>query len=163
MKITTEQLRALQEAESRRTKTSRAAGDEFGALLTRQLDAEQPQGAAGLENAAPLASNLRTVPLAGIMEESALSEGQSVEEAMVGQMETMFGSVERYAGELARNDRADLRRAYGLLEEVGGQMAEFKSRFPNADAEQPGLAAMVNELDALVVTETFKFNRGDYA
>lgn len=162
MKITTEQLRALQEAESRRTKTSKAGGDEFGALLTRQLDAEQPQGAAGPENAAPLASSLRTVPLAGIMEESALSEA-TVEEAMVGQMETMFGSVERYAGELARNDRADLRRAYGLLEEVGGQMAEFKSRFPNASAEQPGLAAMVNELDTLVVTETFKFNRGDYA
>ena len=113
MKITTEQLRALQEAESRRTRTSKAGGDEFGALLTRQLDAEQPQGAAGPENAAPLASSLRTVPLAGIMEESALSEA-TVEEAMVGQMETMFGSVERYAGELARNDRADLRRAYGL-------------------------------------------------
>ena len=161
MKITNEQLRALQEAEGRRLKTSKA-GDEFGALFTRQLDAEQPQGSAALDNAAPLTSGLRSVPLAGIMDESALSDSQSEEREAAGQMENMFGSLERYADELARNNKADLRRAYGMLEDMSNQIAGFKSRFPNAGAEQPELAAMVNELDVLVTAETFKFNRGDY-
>ena len=161
MKITNEQLRALQEAEGRRVKTPQT-GDEFGALFTRQLDAEQPQGSSALDNASALTPGLRSVPLAGIMDDSALSDSQSEAREAAGQMENMFGALERYADELGRNDKADLRRAYGMLEDMGNQIAGFKSRFPNAGADQPELAAMVNELDALVTTETFKFNRGDY-
>ncbi|MDL2216562.1 hypothetical protein LJB81_02370, partial [Desulfovibrio sp. OttesenSCG-928-M14] len=57
----------------------------------------------------------------------------------------------------------DLRQAYGLLQSMGQQVTDFKARFPNAAQEQPELAAMLNEVDVLFTTETFKFNRGDYA
>lgn len=161
MKITNEQLRALQEAESRRTRTARA-GDEFGALFTRQLDAGQSQAAATSEGAAALAPGLRSVPLAGLMEQPALSGAQTDAQEAAGRMETMFGSLERYAGELARDNGADLRRAYGMLEDMSKQIAGFKARFPDASAEQPEMAALVTEFDVLVTAETFKFNRGDY-
>ncbi len=162
MKISNEQLRALQDAEARRVKTNKNTG-EFGALFTRQLDAEQPQGAAGLENAAAPAPGLRSMSLSGLLEDSASDSALTTVEEAAGQMENMFSTFESYADELALDDKANLRQAYGLLEKMNGQIAEFKSRFPNAGNEQPELATMLNELDVLVTTETFKFNRGDYA
>ena len=162
MKISNEQLRALQDAEARRTKTGKPS-EEFGALFTRQLDAEQPQGAAALENSAALAPGLLSMPISGLVEDSAQTAAPTAAQEAAGRMETMFTTFESYADELALDGKADLRGAYALLENMSAQISEFKTRFPNAGSEQPELAAMLNELDVLVTTETFKFNRGDYA
>lgn len=160
MKISNEQLRALQDAEARRVKANRPS-DGFSALLTRQLDVEQPQGATALEGASSVAPGVLSMPLSDIMEGASSSALTTAEEA-AGQMESMFSTFESYADELALDDKANLRSAYALLEKMNGQIAEFKTRFPNTGAEQPELAAMLNELDVLVTSETFKFNRGDY-
>lgn len=161
MKISNEQLRALQDAEARRVKTGKPS-EEFGALFTRQLDAEQPQGAAALENGAALAPGLRPMPVSGLAEDSAQASTLTAAQEAAGKMESMFDTFESYAGELALNDKTNLRGAYALLENMNSQIAEFKTRFPNAGSEQPEVASMLNELDVLVTAETFKFNRGDY-
>lgn len=156
MKISTEQLRALQEIEVNKAKEHKASGD-FGELLTRQLDAGQ-QPAALEHAAAPQPAVL--LPLSGVTEDSALSSAPFEEAATM--MDGMFNTLEQYAGQLAQAENPDMRAAYATLENMRGQIADFKSRYPNAAEEQPGLAAMVNELDVLATTEVFKFNRGDY-
>jgi hypothetical protein len=161
MKIHSEQLRALQDAEARRIKPHKT-DEEFSALLTRQLDPDLIQASAAPEHTAAPATGLRSLPLAGLAENSALACAETAVEQASGHMEKLLGSFERYTRELALDERADLRQAYGLLEDMNGRIAEFSSRFPDLSAEQPALAAIINELDVLVSTETFKFNRGDY-
>ena len=159
MKIHNEQMRALQEVEAHRTKSGKAS-QEFGVLLNRQLDAGPSTVAP--ENTAALAPGFLSMPLAGILEDSALPGAQQAKDPS-SRMENIFAVAERYADQLALNDKTNLREAYSLLESMSSQIAEFKSRFPNMREEQPALAAMLNEVDVLAVTETFKFNRGDYS
>lgn len=160
MKITTEQLRALQENEARRTQQPQAAGD-FSDLLTRQLgsDSSAPAlDAAGLDR--PLAPPAVLSP--NLVQLSADAEATALSEEAGTRMESMFDTLENYAGEMARNDGADMRSAYATLQQMSSQIAEFKDRFPNAATEQPEMSSMLNELDVLTTTEIFKFNRGDY-
>jgi hypothetical protein len=58
--------------------------------------------------------------------------------------------------------RANLREAYSVLEQISQAVSELKQDVPKFAATNPSLESMVNELEVLTVTETFKFNRGDY-
>ena len=160
MKITSEQLRALQELEAKKSTTSKAGGD-FSELLTRQLDERGQSAPVMPEKATASVQGLATISLSG-MAQSAESSAQLHSEEAATQMDGMVTTFERYANQMARNEGADLREAYALLESMSGQIAGFKSQFPNAGEEMPELASMLNELDVLATTETFKFNRGDY-
>ena len=160
MKITSEQLRALQEREAKRTKGPQS-GDGFTEVLTRQLDESGQSAPVMPENAPVVTQGLATISLSGTTEKTGSSAASHSEEA-ANQMDGMVTTFEQYASQMARNEGADLREAYSLLENMSGQIAGFKSRFPNAGEEMPELAAMLNEIDVLATTETFKFNRGDY-
>lgn len=160
MKITSEQLRALQELEAKRTALPKTGGD-FSELLTRQLEQNGQSAPVMPEKAPAPTQGLATISLSG-MAQSAESSAPIHSEEAANQMDGMVTTFERYANQMARNENADLREAYALLESMNGQIAGFKSQFPNAGEEMPELAAMLNELDVLATTETFKFNRGDY-
>ncbi len=77
-------------------------------------------------------------------------------------MESLFAGMDDYAAMLGSGEAAALRDAYSLLENMTGDIASFRAAYPNMETEQPELASLVNELEVLTVTETFKFNRGDY-
>ncbi|MDL2317417.1 hypothetical protein LJC59_10190 [Desulfovibrio sp. OttesenSCG-928-A18] len=165
MKITREQLQALQENQPQRAANKSAAG-EFGELLARHLEA----GANGAAATASLldASGLRqTVPVLadGISFASEVQAGEQgaglVAEAAAA-MEGIFGSLEQYAAQLSRDKGANLREADALLRDVDGQIAQFRSRFGAMAAEQPALSGLITEAEVLSTTERFKFNRGDY-
>lgn len=161
MKISSEQLRILQEQEALRGKSAKAgAGAGFSDVLTRQLDSA---GAGGPAPAGPLAT---MGPVAAPLSLSGVQNGQVQAEPAFQEaaqrLEGMFSAMENYAAQIGSGNDTDLRGAYALLEDMSGQVANFKSRFPNAASEQPALAALLNEVDVLATTETFKFNRGDY-
>ncbi len=172
MKIRNDQMRALMEAELQRDKTQKVS-EEFTGILTRELEAKNAQANSAPSDFAPLAPgagiNLNQLytesrieaqnPLAA---SAPLSNIQPPSEEAAAYMEGMFSTLEDYAQQLARNDKADLREAYALLENVNSQLGQFKTRFPGMREEDPAMAAMINELDVLTATETFKFNRGDY-
>ncbi|MDR0339504.1 MAG: hypothetical protein LBH65_04430 [Desulfovibrio sp.] len=159
MKISNEQIRALQEQDLLRAKTDKAGGD-FSELFTRQLG-ESGAGAASAPSglSAPALLNA-PMPRNGLLEDSATPLPSLFEEA-AGQMEGMFATLERYAGQIA-GVGDDLREAFSSLEDMSAQIADFKERYPGMGTEQPALAAMLNEIDVLATTERFKFNRGDY-
>ena len=159
MKIGTEQLHALQEKELRRARQP-ASSEGFGDLFTRQLETERSLAPAETEDLAssPLAKAISLGDLPDAP--AATSASGSAEAALL--MEGMFSTVEQYAGRLARGNTADLKSAYGLLQDLGGQIENFANRYPAAEKELPELSAMLNDLAVLTATETFKVNRGDY-
>ncbi len=165
MKISNEQIRALQQANEARRNTQ-AGQKGFDALLNSRLGAEQAQGVAPAMDSllAPMQGGF-PVNLAEALEgtDATASLGLTgASEEMANQMEGMFDSFDQYAAELASNDKSALRKAYSLLEDMTGRIASLRSAFPDMKAQQPELDAMVNELEVLTTTETFKFNRGDY-
>lgn len=160
MKITNEQLRALQESEARRAKSSNMPG-EFNDILIRQLEKEEPGAQAVQAGALATTQGIASFSLAEAAEVTPASATPGSREASQ-HMDGMVSTFERYANELAQDGGADLREAYALLESMNAQIAEFKERFPDADRNMPELGSMLNELDVLAATETFKFNRGDY-
>ncbi len=164
MKISNEQIRALQqEMESRRTTQARDASG-FDALLTRQLDAGKAQGVAPATDTRLAAPQGGPAPLADALEGIAAAGGnaEGIVDSIAARMEGMFSGMEEYAALLASSQEGALRGAYGLLENMTGEITALRAAFPDMEAAHPELAAMVNELDVLATTETFKFNRGDY-
>lgn len=166
MKINTEILRALQENEVRQKSGTPAEG--FDTLLAEQLGSGQAQGVTpGMDaqrsvlygNALPVSLD----PLAGnaeTIDPSSLLEAPGREAAT--RMQGLLDGFDAYAAQIASNNETALRDAYSLLEGMTGQIAAMRADFPEMDRNDPAMSAMVNELETLAVTETFKFNRGDY-
>jgi hypothetical protein len=160
MKISNEQLRIMQENELRKAQQQGRPSGEFGDIFARQLGQGQAQSAV-LPTGVPLVSAQAALQLSGVEPAAAIRGTLSSNEAAT-RMDGMFTSFERYAEQIAQGETGSLREAYNLLQDVGGQIAGFKAEFPNAGTDMPELAALLNELDVLMTTETFKFNRGDY-
>ena len=160
MKISNEQLQALQETEARRKPS--AAQDGFESLLAQQMDTKTAQGLASTLD--PQALMRGTMPVSLTGETGAAASGllQGTAAEMTMRMDGLFNGMESYALQLASDNPTALRGAYSQLEQPNTELASFRSAFPDLEAEQPELAAMMNELEAVAVTETFKFNRGDY-
>lgn len=170
MKIRNDQLHALQEAESQRAKTRKSA-DGFDELLGQELAANTAQGGPGTAISSPQAGltgpfsiqNPALLEMQAVLAPGAMqSTGLGVVQEASQEMESMFSTLENYANQLALDEKADMRGAYSMLENVSSKISELRSRYPNMEKEQPGLSALVDELDVLALTETYKFNRGDY-
>lgn len=160
MKISNEQLQALQETEARRKPS--AAQDGFESLLAQQMDTKTAQGLASTLDPQTLMRGSMPVSLTEETGAAAFELLQGTAAEMATRMDGLLNGMDNYALQLASNDPAALRGAYSQLEQVNAEIASFRSTFPDMDTAQPGLAAMMNELEAVAVAETFKFNRGDY-
>ncbi|MDR2161702.1 MAG: hypothetical protein LBO77_06155 [Desulfovibrio sp.] len=155
MKIHTEQLNAPLENDSRRAAVRPPEG--FEALLARQMSVGEAAPAANAE-----APSRVLAPPAPAGESALVSPAGGQEAQIARRMEDLFSGMEDYAGRLASDAPDALRGAYGRLEGLAGGIASLKGAFPDMEREQPELAALVKELEVLTVSETFKFNRGDY-
>jgi hypothetical protein len=159
MKIQTEQLRALQNTETQR-KAARSAED-FAALLDQRIAAEKSRESAPAGGANVSARGLAPVSLPAMAASPApADQGAALE--IASRLENLFTGMEDYAQQLASDSPGSLRGAYTLLEGATGGIAALKSAYPDLERGQPALAALVNELEILSLSETFKFNRGDY-
>lgn len=171
MKIRNEQLQHMQESEVQRGKTQKTA-EGFDDLFSRHLEANSAQAAA---SGAAISSSLPglTGPLsiqnpallelqAALAPGSMQATGMGILQDTSNEMDSMLSTLENYTSQLASDGKADLRGAYSMLENVSGKINELKERYPDMAKEHPELASLVNELDVLTVTETYKFNRGDY-
>lgn len=156
MKITREQLQALQEQEKTRTRQSKQAGV-FGDMFAKELQTGKEQGAQPLEALAAQAAGTVLPPLVNA---AAGPDVSTEEQEAATRVNDMCDTLEQYAGQMARDAKADLRAAHGLLENVSGQIAAFKERF--GGAANPQVAGILNEIEVIATTERFKFNRGDY-
>lgn len=164
MKITNEQLLALQQNEPLRKESNVAEG--FESLLADKLGSAQTQG---ITSQAGIASGIVTgnmlTATQDLSREAALARTDIAAMQMQNvamSIDSAFSAMEKYADEIGSSEEDSLKKAYGLLEGMSNQVSGLRSAYPNMEKTHPELATMVNELDVMTTTEMFKFNRGDY-
>ncbi|EPR44659.1 hypothetical protein dsx2_1287 [Desulfovibrio sp. X2] len=157
MKITNDPVSAVeqQQAEQKTQRANQGSGS-FGDLLAQELSGEtvSTQDAAATP---PLGINPLLLASAPAVEQT------QAEPQVMESLDNIMSDWEDYAGKLdANSDGSELKEAYSKLEHIGGEIERLKAENPNMAETNPGLKSVVDEMEILNVTETYKFNRGDY-
>lgn len=152
MKITPDQLAALQ---SQQKKTSQSnQGEGFMRLLAQEMQSgDTAQGAKAVFPATPQPG------IGQILQASMLHT--STERTIMDKMDALLTKWENYSQSLA-TPQHNLREGYRMLDDIRSQIREVKGDATAMAAGGQSLERMIEELDILTVTEEFKFNRGDY-
>lgn len=161
MKITNDQVGAVEQQEAERTarKASEKCGM-FGDLLARELDAVRQDGGAARTQGAGV-KPLGTSPLLHM--NAPVAPNQQAERTIMDNLERLLGEWEEYAQRLETpGEEAGLKDAYAVLARIGGEVERIKTENPDLASRNPELKSLVDEMEILSVTETIKFNRGDY-
>ena len=149
MKIRPDQIEGVQPEQTQRKNKTQQSGQAFGDILNQEVAKETP-AAQGV--APPPIVN----PLLNVQATAATRSGGN--EAAVGQVESILDEWDSYAAALA-DPESGLKTAYGTLDRIADDVAALKEDQPDLD---PGLKAIVDDLETLAATEQYKFNRGDY-
>jgi len=158
MKVTNDQVSAVEQQQQAERVNQRETegGVEFGELLAREMD-EGSVSAQGVGGPRPLGLN----PL--LMAQVPAVEKPQAEQKVMESLDSLLSDWEEYAGQLEdQADSLDLKDAYKKLSRIGGEIERLKAENPDLAQKNPGLKSLVDDLEVLSVTETFKFNRGDY-
>lgn len=158
MKISNDQVSAVEQQQraERASQGETQGGVAFGELLAREMD-EGSVSALGVGGPRPLGVN----PL--LMAQVPAVEKPQAEQKVMESLDSLLNDWEEYAGQLeSQGESMDLKDAYKRLSRIGGEIERLKAENPDMGQKNPGLKSIVDELEVLSVTETFKFNRGDY-
>ena len=161
MKISNEQLQALQQITETKGKP-KATGGVFDALFSQELAETLKAGeSTAAQGVRPAQSVLP--PMAAAPGRTGLEAAEiAVLETVTCGIETMLGNLDEYADALANPQGADLRKAYTLLQNLGKDLEELRQNAPDLAARHAGLAALMDEVSIIARAETVKMNRGDY-
>ncbi len=163
MKITNDQyLEALKQQEQSRAKKTQPGAD-FGEMLSREVDKSSGSGAQPLAAPPPGAKAYGAAALFNVEGVAPVTNQNSSERDVMNAIDSLLSKWENYAENLAAPGAAQgLRQAYGVLEDISGQVSSLKKANPGMDQAHPDLKSMLDEIEIMTVTEKFKFNRGDY-
>lgn len=152
MKITPEQLAALQQQQKKTAQP--ASGTGFAQALTQEMHSGSP---VQTTSNAPLA--MPHVGLDQLLQTTMVP--QPAEQTVMEKMDTLFSKWENYSQTLGAT-QGNLRQGYHLLNELRQSIQDVKSEFGASSTSAPELRTLIEELEILATTEEFKFNRGDY-
>lgn len=157
MKISPEQIEALQKQQQQSNKAKKVDGAAFGEFLNQEVQ----QGGAQKTATAPPVPGLQAMnPLLQVQQTAPIQTAQVSEGEFVDKVEELFGKLEDYAAQLGSED--GLKQAYSTLEGIQGGVESLKQNWPGVNSENPELGSIVSELEVMAATEQIKFNRGDY-
>ncbi len=98
------------------------------------------------------------------MQDKSTLNGSDAEENIVEQIvtgiDTTLSEMESYFQSLQGS--SNLKQAWTNLENVSKQTGQMQDAYAQLTQKNASLASMLNNLEAMAVTETYKFNRGDY-
>lgn len=152
MKITPEQLAALQLQEKNTART--LSGEGFARTLAQELNS----GTLAQQETTPSVA----VPVAGLDQTlNAAILHKPSEQTVMNKMDTLLTQWEKYSQALGMSD-GSLREGFGLLTAIRQNIQAVKEDLNSNPNVGEKLQTMVAELDILTTTEEFKFNRGDY-
>lgn len=152
MKITPEQLAALQLQQKNTTRTASDTG--FAEVLTQQMDSET-----SAQSSMAAASAVPMVGLDQALQTAMLNT--TTEQTVMDKMENLLSKWENYSQALG-SDQNSLRDGYGLLADIRQSVQDVKDTAAQGASMSPELLSVLDELDILSTTEEIKFNRGDY-
>lgn len=168
MSIKIEQLNAMlaqQELYSKVPKTN--ADVDFESTLAKELGLSKNENSLGSQQLLPNSkvdtSGQLLAASADIYSAEQIKNANAEQNTMT-QTAEVLSKWDSYANEISKSKgKANLQEAYGYLQGLDGQINALKQSSKGLLDKSPGLANIIEEIDVMRVTETFKFNRGDYA
>ena len=167
MNIRSDYLEALRRQEEQRvSKTGRNATDAFGKMFTEEMSLAgssegslpvPPPGAGRLDPL--LLGTLDAMDGATPASVATPLDEQAVLQSLGEQTAGLLDNWEAYTQTLGSGSGRD---AWNLLAGMGEPLRQLRGELNQLGPNKAGLDAVVNELEVLTATETFKFNRGDY-
>jgi hypothetical protein len=165
MKIHPDQLEGIRSDQTTRTDRGTQTGTAFGDILSQEV-AETQSGTQTAKSIASLPSpgGLDALSaLFGMQSVEATTPATKAETAIMDTVESVLDKWDQYAQNLqGASGEANLKQAYGVLEDIDGTVQQIKSDNPDLAEKYPALQGMVSDLEAMTVTERIKLNRGDY-
>jgi len=168
MSIKIEQLNAmLGQQELHKTNSKTSTSLDFKSTLAEELGLSLSDTSQKTQQSS-LNSKVNTLDLLLSTQSDVYSEEQANHDNAlqntISQTSTALNTWDAYVNELGKSDgRTDLREAYSHLQGLDGQINALKQNAQGILNKSPSLAGIIEELDVMRVTETYKFNRGDYA
>ncbi len=156
MKITSDQLAALQQEQKNTAQTK--AGEGFAQILSQEMQSDSTTSSGALSGTVPMAGLGQTLQAAMLLNPT--SQTTQTEQTVMEKMDSLLSQWENYSQAIGSSD-GSLKEGYHLLADIRQNIQEVKSSLSQTTAT-PGISDMVEELDILATTEEFKFNRGDY-
>ncbi len=166
MKINSEIERVLHAEQAKFTKpksveNSSSFDDVLQGALQQSAIANQNQAAMSV-NLAPT-SSLQAGSKVDVKNEN-LGENsthQSEVRAIINHLEHSMNGFNTYANSIAQA-QPDLKQAWNNLNAFNQSVSELRQNYSNLPQQNSSLDSMINDLEIMSVTETYKFNRGDY-
>jgi len=163
MKIHPDQLEGVRPDSLSQTNRVKPTSTAFGDLLTQEV---AKSGTDSTKTSAPLPppGGLGSLnALVGVSTVQSVAPAQQGEKAIMEKVESLLDKWDQYAQNLQGDaGQVDLKKAYGVLQDIDGTVQQIKGENPNLAEQSPALQGVVSELEVLAVTERIKFNRGDY-
>lgn len=163
MKIHPDQLKALEQEQSKSGK-SQKADKGFGDMLAKEMGKAE-EGAKAHKAAAVPPPGAGLLPGQVLAAQAAAGTGESTESGrqVMESLENLMSDWESYAARLESSTGSpNLRQAEGMLGRIESGVEEIRKQMPEGGSGNSELDAFVNEVEVLAVTERIKFNRGDY-
>lgn len=170
MKINSELERILlaqqQQAQTAKTKSA----DSSTAFEDILQGAIQKQDATRLDEEISLASLDRSPQNMRIEEEDierlqASDENTSTtsRQALLNEIENSLSSLDMYTRSVQNQASFNLKQAWQGLTAFNQSVNDLRQNYASLSEQDSSLDAMINDLEIMAVTETYKFNRGDYS
>lgn len=84
--------------------------------------------------------------------------------ALMADIENSLSSLDMYTQSVqSQNASFDLKRAWQGLTAFNQSVNDLRQNYASLSEQDSSLDAMINDLEIMAVTETYKFNRGDYS
>lgn len=164
MKITPEQLAALQREAQKQQSGQTESLEDFQKMLDQEVNKSSGAlGTTGSQQAGKVPSLdinslhtlIQTSGTSGILEQQ--TSGQQIME----QVDELLDKWENYAQQLQQPDQG-LKKGYQTLEEIDSAVKLLQENMPESGTNNEQIKPLLNELEIMAVTEKIKFNRGDY-
>lgn len=171
MNIITEQLESLrlpkdasQPGRAGQTSQSGSLPGSFDSILTSQLgsDTAREPVSSILAEKAGQAGLIARMLLGDTGGDGAQDSETALFDAAFAQASGTLDLFDSYALSIGNGGNADLRQSYSLLEGIDSQVRALRQSTTALRGKNQDFDTLLNNLEAMAVTEKFKFNRGDY-
>ncbi len=162
-------LRAQQQQQSQTVKTKSANSTAFEDILQSAM---QEPDATRLDEGISLA-NLERSPQNMRIEAEDIERLQASEEntstnprqALLNEIDNSLSSLDMYTQSIQSQNASHnlMKQAWQGLMAFSQSVNDLRQNYANLSEQDSSLDAMINDLEIMAVTETYKFNRGDYS
>lgn len=147
-----------------------SGGEGFESLLTQQLRQSDVTAQTDAQMLRALSDPMRLAHIdaaalggLGAVEGSGEADGDDalIQTLTFGISSTLDG-MDKYAASLQSGSATSLKDAWTALQSMNSSISGMRQEMGQLSKPHAELESMLNELEVLSATETFKFNRGDY-